>query len=50
MTEEFVKPHIILVSHGQLCVGIKDSARMIGASMDNITAIPLLEGVAPQDY
>ena len=48
--QEFVKPHILLVSHGQLCLGVYDSARMIGADLEGVIAIPLLEGVSPNTY
>ena len=48
--QEFVRPGILLASHGQLCVRIMDSARMIGLSLDNVVAKPLLEGVSPATY
>ncbi|MBQ1477984.1 MAG: PTS sugar transporter subunit IIA [Erysipelotrichaceae bacterium] len=47
---EFVKPGILIASHGDLCVGIQDSARMIGMSLDNVVAKPLREGVSPATY
>lgn len=48
--KEFVKANILLVSHGQLCLGVYDSARMIGADLEHVVALPLLEGISPADY
>lgn len=44
------KPRILVLSHGSLCTGMLESAKMIGAMSDNIIAIPMGPLVSADEY
>lgn len=41
---------ILLVSHGTACEGILASTQMILGKLDNVRALPLVEGATLEDY
>lgn len=41
---------ILLVSHGTACEGILASAQMILGKLDNVRALPLVEGATLEEY
>lgn len=43
-------PQILLLSHGEMCLGMVDSARMLSGETDSIVPLPLREGDAAEDY
>lgn len=44
------RPEILILSHGTLCEGLKDSAVMLAGGGDHIKVLPLLEGQDPDEY
>lgn len=41
---------IILASHGDFCLGIKQTVEMIAGSVDNLKTISFRPGQSPEDY
>ena len=41
---------LFLCGHGQFCLQLIESAKMIGASADNMFAFPLMPEMSPDDY
>ena len=44
------KPQILILSHGTLCEGLKDSATMIAGGSEYMHIMPLIEGMDPDIY
>ena len=42
--------NIILISHGDMCLGMLDGLKMIGGGDYGVKALPLLPGTTPETY